>query len=121
MSTDAERAIDELEARLGALGAALRSPQADALQAEAAELQRVLAAALEPLRRSADAGLLAPPLRRRLAAAAGRLAAQRDALARAGSALDRGLNLLLPAAAASAGYSPDGLTQRHKRGGWAQA
>lgn len=121
MSTDAERAIDELEARLGALGAALRSPEADTLQAEAAELQRALIAALEPLRRSALAGGLTPPLSRRLADAAGSLAAQRDALARAGGALDRALNLLLPATVAPAGYSPEGLTARHKRSGWAQA
>ena len=121
MSTDVERAIAELEARLAALGAALRSPQADALQDEAADLQRALVAALEPVRHSADTGLLTPPLRQRLVDAAGRMAAQRDALARAGGALDRALNLLLPAAASSVGYSADGLTQRQKRSGWAQA
>lgn len=92
-----EESVARVESRLLALGEALRVHHAEAVEAEAAELQRALAAALDQLRRSARDGQLPPQLRQRLALASGRVAAQRESLARASAALDRAIDVLLPA------------------------
>ena len=121
VSTELESAVARLEERLGAMGTALRVHQAEAVASEAAELQRALAQAMEPLRVSARAGRLPPPLRQRLALASGRVAAQRDALARASAALDRAIDVLLPAAATRGAYSAAGISERQSRTGMLQA
>jgi hypothetical protein len=120
-SSELEASVARVEQRLGALGEALRVHLAEAVESEAAELQRALAAALDQLRRSAHAGHLPPPLRQRLALASGRVAAQRESLARASAALDRAIDVLLPAAAPRGGYSASGLAERRAHGGVAQA
>jgi hypothetical protein len=120
-TTELEASVACVEQRLGALGEALRVHHAEAVETEAAELQRALAAALDQLRRSARAGHLPPPLRQRLALASGRVAAQRESLARASAALDRAIDVLLPAAAPRGGYSASGLAERRAHSGVAQA
>jgi hypothetical protein len=120
-TAELEASVARVEQRLGALGEALRVHHAKAVESEAAELQRALAAALDQLRRSARAGHLPPPLRQRLALASGRVAAQRESLARASAALDRAIDVLLPAAAPRGAYSASGLAERRTHGGTVQA
>ena len=111
-----EHAIALVEQHLGALGEAMRLHRADAIEGEAAALQRALAAAIEQLRQSARAGSLPPPLRQRLALASGQVAAQREALARASASLDRAIEVLLPAASPHVAYSSTGLNERPAQG-----
>jgi hypothetical protein len=111
-----EQSVEKVESRLMALGDALRVHRAEAVEAEAAELQRALAAAVEHLRRSARAGQLSPQLRQRLALASGHVAAQRESLARASAALDRAIDVLLPSPAPRVGYSAAGLSERQPQG-----
>lgn len=116
-----EESVARVESRLLALGEALRVHHAEAVEAEAAELQRALAAALDQLRRSARDGQLPPQLRQRLALASGRVAAQRESLARASAALDRAIDVLLPAPTPRGAYSAAGLSERPPCSGMLQA
>jgi hypothetical protein len=117
LNIELESAVSRLEERLGALGAALRVHQAEAVATEAAALQRALAGAIEQLRHSTRNGRLPPPLRERLALASGHVAAQRDALARASASLDRAVDVLLPATASRGAYSAAGIAERQAHGG----
>jgi hypothetical protein len=116
-----EPLVEEVEARLAALGEAMRLHHAEAVATEAGELQRTLAAALEQLRRSARDGQLPMPLRQRLALASGQVAAQREALARASAALDRAIDVLLPGNLPRGPYSATGVTERSAQRGLLQA
>jgi hypothetical protein len=121
LNHELEQSIEKVESRLQGLGEALRLHRAEAVEAEAAELQRALAAALEQLRHSARAGELSPQRRQRLALASGHVAAQRESLARASAALDRAIDVLLPSPAPSVAYSAAGLSERRPNGGLARA
>jgi TPR repeat protein len=120
-NTELEQSVTTLEARLAALGEALRVHHAEAVANEADALQRALSAALEHLRRSARAGQLPAQLRQRLAVASGRVAAQRESLARASAALDRAIDVLLPAATSRGAYSATGTAERQPHSGMVQA
>lgn len=113
MTTELERSVDQLALHLSTLGDALRGQRAESIAAEAAQLQRTLNTAVEPLRR----GPLPPHLRQRLTLAAGQVAAQRESLVRASAALGRAIDVLLPAAAPQGAYSAAGLPQRPHGGG----
>jgi hypothetical protein len=121
LNMELEDSVSKVEQRLGALGEALRVHHAEAVEAEAAELQRALAAAVDQLRRSARAGQLPAPLRQRLALASGRVAAQRESLARASAALDRAIDVLLPSPTPRVAYSAAGLSERQSHGGMLRA
>lgn len=95
-ASDLEAPLAAVEQRLAALGAALQRNDAQAIESEAGELHRALAAAIDHFARAARQGGVPPPLRRRLAMASGQVAAQREALARATAALDRAIDVLLP-------------------------
>ena len=95
-AAELETPLAAVENRLAALGAALYRHDAQAIESEAAELHRALAAAIDHFGRAAREGGVPPPLRQRLALASGRVAAQREALARATAALDRAIDVLLP-------------------------
>lgn len=116
-AADLEACVAQVEQRLLALGQALGEPDAGRLEAEAAALQRALAAAVDRLRRPAGATELSAPLRLRLAHAGAQVAAQRESLARATAALDRAIDVLLPASAARAAYDAGGQAERQARGG----
>jgi hypothetical protein len=120
-ATELEAAVAAVEQRLGALGHALRSHQAEAVEAEALGLQRALAAAVDQLRRGTRSGALPPPLRRRLALASGHVAAHRESLARATAALDRAIDVLLPGSAMAGGYTAGGRADRAPHSGRASA
>jgi hypothetical protein len=111
---DIDTALGQANLRLVGLSDALRRNDADALAGAAAELQRVLPA----LQR---AGRLPASSRRQLAELAAQTAAQREALARAGSALKRAIDTLLPGSVSIAGYAADGLPPRQTRVGWTRA
>lgn len=115
-AADLEACVAHVEQRLLALGQALGEPDAGRLEAEAAALQRALAAAVDRLRRPAGATELSAPLRLRLAHAGAQVAAQRESLARATAALDRAIDVLLPASAARAAYDAGGQAERQARG-----
>lgn len=106
-----EEPLAALEDRLSALGLALQQSDADAVDHAGSELQRALASAIEDFRLAARHGAVPAPLRRRLAEAGARVAAQREALARATASLDRAIEVLLPRSSAAAVYSSGGLPE----------
>jgi hypothetical protein len=66
-------------------------------------------------RAAAQRGALPSPLRDRLALASARVAAQRQALARATASLDRAIDVLLPERSTT--YAASGLNSRLKSAG----
>jgi uncharacterized coiled-coil protein SlyX len=113
---DLETPLAAVEDRLAALGAALVQNNAQAIETEATELHRALAAAIQHFSRAAREGVVPPPLRQRLALASGQVAAQREALARATAALDRAIDVLLPGMGGSV-YIASGSTDRSGHSG----
>lgn len=102
-----EAVLQRVEQHLDDLQAALGARDMRCIELHAAELQRSLAQALERFRRAARHGSTPLELRRRLALAGAQVAAQRDALARATSALDRAIDVLMPPTAGAV-YSASG-------------
>jgi hypothetical protein len=112
-ATPLEDAVAAIEARLAALGSALRERDALAIEAESRALQRVFSSAIHRFTAAArQAGGVPLPLRRRLAIARSQVAAQREALARANAALDRAMNVLLPPDWPAPAYAADGARSR---------
>lgn len=111
-----EDALGAIEHHLAALGAALCEHDALAIETQARALQRALAQAIQRFARAAhQPGGVPAPLRERLARAGGRVAAQREALARATAALDRAIEVLMPAPQRAVAYAPQGVLQRAPR------
>lgn len=108
---DLETPLVAVEHRLAALGTALYQNNAQAIETEASELHRALAAAVQHFSRAAREGSVPPALRQRLAVASGQVAAQREALARATAALDRAIDVLLPGLGGGI-YAASGTTER---------
>lgn len=120
--TDLETAVAAVESQLGALGSALQAQDAAATEDAATALHRALVAAVDRFGRTAGRGGVPPAMRRRLAQAGGQVAAQRDAVARATSVLDRAMDVLLPSPSPSAGlYGAHGGTLRGSSHGYAEA
>ena len=111
-----ETSLADVEARLAALGAALRARDAAAIDLHAGELHHALADAVDQFSRAARSGPVPSALRNRLAHASGQVAAQRESLARATAALDRAIDVLLPRDSGSI-YSSWGATERSLLGG----
>jgi len=95
-SPELEVRLAAVEARLSALGNALRARDPVAIDLQASELHRALAAAVTHFSDAAKNGPVPAALRERLAQASGQVVAQRAARARATAALDRALDVLLP-------------------------
>jgi hypothetical protein len=114
-----EGALGTVEARLAALGEALRERDVAAIDRHAGELHRALARAVDAFsRQAARGGVIAPVLRNRLAHAGGCVAAQRESLARATAALDRAIDVLMPQqGGGSTLYGAHGAAERPLRGG----
>jgi hypothetical protein len=119
-AAELEPPLAAVEARLAALGVALSRHDAQAIETEAVELHRALAAAIDHFSRAAREGGVPPLLRQRLALASGQVAAQREALARATAALDRAIDVLLPGLAGSV-YVASGAAERLGLSGSAHA
>lgn len=115
-----EAPLASVEGRLAALGDALCRNDGPAIELEAAELHRALAAAVDHFTRAARDGGVPPVLRQRLAVAGGQVAAQREALARATASLDRAIDLLLPGLPCSV-YAAAGTAERTAHSGSALA
>lgn len=115
-SPQLEVTLAEVESRLAALGSALRSRDAMAIDLHAGELHGALARAVEHFTSAARNGPVPPALRTRLASASGEVAAQRESLARATAALDRAIDVLLPREPNRL-YSSFGAAERGVRSG----
>jgi len=115
-----EDTVSAVESRLAALATALRVRDASAIDLEAAELHRALARAVDRFALAARHGALPPALRSRLVTASGRVAAERESLARATASLDRAIDVLMPRDAANL-YSAQGQAERSRTGGVIQA
>jgi len=115
VTPELEDSLSAVEARLAALGTALRARDAAAIDTEATELQRALARAVDRFAVAARHGTLPPALRQRLVTASGRVAAERESLARATAALDRAIDVLMPRDAVTV-YSAQGGAARGPRG-----
>ena len=108
-----EAALATVELHLSGLRQALRERDSDGIERHASALHRALAAAVQQFAQAARRGGVPPELRRRLALASGEVAAQRESLARATAALDRAIDVLMPAVTTPAAlYGPNGGSER---------
>ncbi len=108
--------IRAIEEHLASLGAALRDRDAIAIETHAHGLHQALALAIQRFGQAARLpGGVPPPLRERLARAGAQVAAQRESLARATSALDRAIDVLMPAPVRPLAYAAGGGLQRPPR------
>lgn len=101
-TVELESALSSVEQAIAALGQTLAQQSPDAVEAAAGALQAAMRAAMERFAQVAKRGTMPPSLRRRLAMASGQVAAQREALFRATTALDQALDILIPKPDASA-------------------
>lgn len=112
--------LDAVETRLAALATALHARDVAAIDIHATELHCALARAVSHFSAATRNGGAPLALRRRLASASGLVAAQRESLARATAALDRAIDVLMPAAAGAL-YTADGAADRTRCSGVIQA
>lgn len=117
-----ETALGAVELELAALGQALQAHDPTATETAANALHRALQRAVDRFGRQASPQGVPMPLRRRLAMAGGRVAAQREAVHRASSALDRAIDVLLPAPPQPIDlYAASGQGTRRGPSGYAEA
>jgi hypothetical protein len=109
-----------VEEHLANLGDALIARDTKGIEVHSTELHRSLARAVDQFTLAAKSGSVPLAMRRRLAAASGQVAAQREALARATAALDRAIEVLMPRETPAL-YSAYGASTRSFRGGSVQA
>ena len=107
-----EAALAEVERQIAAMSQALVAQDAPAAETVAAELRGALRGAMTHFAQVQQRGTMPPALRRRLAEAGGQIAAHREALLRATSALDQALDIILPREDAPAVYSATGPAGR---------
>ncbi len=118
LSEALEAALDSVERSLGALGTALRERNAAAVEHHASELHRALAAAIQRLGQASRQPSGVPhALRLRMAAVGGQVASQRENVARASAAIERGIEVLMPTAAPVAIYGQGGHSERSATSG----
>lgn len=91
-----EQPLQDVESCLNLLGDALHRRDSQAIELHAASLHLALARAIEQFAAAARTGAVPVGLRNRLMQAGGRVAAQRESLARATAALDRAIDVLMP-------------------------
>ena len=111
MAPELEAPLARVEDRLGALTDALKADDPAALETAASELHRALSSAVDTFKVAARRGGVPAPMRQRLALASAQVAAQRESLARATAALDRAIDVLMPAPVV-AGYGAGGQALR---------
>ncbi|MFY7866112.1 hypothetical protein [Roseateles sp.] len=120
VSQQLEQPLLEVESCLNLLGDALLRRDTQAIEQYAAKLHHSLAQAIVSFSEAARSGAVPPNLRHRLALAGGRVAAQRESLARATAALDRAIDVLMPGENTGL-YSSVGKSERKTLGGSIQA
>ncbi|MDN3546558.1 MAG: hypothetical protein ACK4S6_17095 [Roseateles asaccharophilus] len=111
-----EQPLLAVESCLNLLGEALLRRDTQAIELHASALHQALAEAIAMFSEAARAGQVPPNLRHRLVQAGGRVAAQRESLARATAALDRAIDVLMPGEATGL-YSAMGKSERKTLGG----
>jgi alkylation response protein AidB-like acyl-CoA dehydrogenase len=112
-TVELESALSVVEQAIATLGHTLTLQDPNAVEAAAGDLQVALRGAMERFAQVARRGTMPPALRRRLAMASGQVAAQREALFRATTALDQALDILIPQPEAAASvYSAYGSGNR---------
>lgn len=119
-SSTLEDALNRVELHLAGLGTAVAARDLEAINRHANELQHALTHAVDRFTLAARQGQVPDALRRRLAAASGQVAAQRESLARATAALDRAIDVLMPRQGPGC-YGRDGSADRGRPGGVVQA
>lgn len=110
-AAELDSAVGLVEQRLVSLSDALRRRDPLATEADAHALQRALAQAIDSVVAATREGGVPAALRQRLARVSAQVARQREALARATAALDRAIDVLMPAAAPRTLYSAQGLPE----------
>lgn len=93
---DLEAMLGEIDRHLDGMSEALRLRDLGAIENHAHHLHMALARAVDGFTLASRGGNLPLTLRSRLAVASGKVAAQRESLARATSALDRAIDVLMP-------------------------
>jgi hypothetical protein len=111
-----EMPLQAVETCLSQLGEALLRRDTQAIELHAAALHQSLAEAIAMFSEAARNGQVPAGLRHRLVQAGGRVAAQRESLARATAALDRAIDVLMPGEATGL-YSALGKSERKTLGG----
>lgn len=111
-----EQPLLAVEGCLNLLGEALLRRDSQAIELHASALHQALAEAIAMFSEAARSGHVPPSLRHRLVQAGGRVAAQRESLARATAALDRAIDVLMPGEASGL-YSALGKNERKSLGG----
>lgn len=91
-----EPLLTRVESSLQGLGEALLRRDAASIDQQAAELHRALSLAVQGFASLPAGSEIPAPLKRRLALASAQVASQRECLARAASALDRAIDVLMP-------------------------
>ncbi|HET7525913.1 MAG TPA: hypothetical protein VFK10_08230 [Burkholderiaceae bacterium] len=117
---DIDESLQRLEHHLDDLQASLSARDLPGIEQHAAALQRALSQAATRITRAARSAQPPLVLRRRLGEASVRVAAQRDALARATATLERAMHLLMPPADSTL-YSASGATQHLRNASSLQA
>jgi ABC-type transporter Mla subunit MlaD len=112
VTSELDAALGAVEHQLATLGQALVDQDAEAAEKASAALRTALRGAMEQFARVARQGGVPLELKRRLAAASGQIAAQREALSRATTALDQALDILLPRADDGGTYGAHGGAAR---------
>lgn len=107
-----ESTLSRVEGHLESLNTALCERNLEAIGQHGQGLQRALTQAIDRFSLAAKQGSVPEALRRRLAHASATVAAQRESLARATSALDRAIEVLMPRPATGGVYGRDGSTER---------
>jgi hypothetical protein len=112
-SLDRVRALGAIRQLRGGVvaGVMLKADDPAALETAASELHRALSSAVDTFKVAARRGGVPAPMRQRLALASAQVAAQRESLARATAALDRAIDVLMPAPVV-AGYGAGGHALR---------
>ncbi len=111
-----ELPLQAVETCLSQLGEALLRRDTQAIELHAGALHQALAEAIAMFSEAARNGQVPAGLRHRLVQAGGRVAAQRESLARATAALDRAIDVLMPGEATGL-YSALGKNERKTLGG----
>jgi ribosomal protein S7 len=116
---DLERAVTAVEQALAVMQEALQGNDATRVEAACDNLRQTLSCSVTVFREAARHQAVPAPMKRRLAGASARIAAQREALARATTALDRAIDVLLPQD--QAGYAASGRAAHRSAKVWITA
>lgn len=99
-TTDLERRLSAVEAEIAALGASMKRHDSALIEQHASGLREALTRAIDGFTHAARAHQVPPAMRARLVRASAQVAAQRESLTRATTALDGAMEVLLPRARA---------------------